>query len=76
MIAAFDESDQRARTNILQHTFAVNYRVRNNTTLSYTQWIGRTLNSNLQNRVLGPGFTTGQQEDFLKRMQFDVIYSF
>ena len=76
VIASFDESDQRAPTNIIQHLFMVNYRVRNNTTLGYTQWIGRTLNSNLQNRALGPGFTTGQREDFLKRMQFDVVYSF
>lgn len=75
-IASFVESDQRAPTNIVQHTFAAMYRVKNNVTLSYTQWIGRTLNSNLQNRVLGPGYTTGQQEDYLKRMQFDVVYSF
>jgi hypothetical protein len=76
VIASFVESDQRAPTNIIQHTFTVAYKIRNNTALSYTQWIGRTLNSNLQNRALGPGFTTGQQEDFLKRMQFEVVYSF
>jgi hypothetical protein len=76
VIATFDESDQRAPTNIVQHTFVVAYRVRNNTSLSYTQWIGRTLNSNLQNAVLGPGFTPGTKEDYLKRMQFDVVYTF
>jgi hypothetical protein len=76
VLANFDESDQRAPTNVLQHMFIVGYRVRNNTSLQYTQWIGRTLNSALQNSVLAPGITPGTKEPYLKRMQFDVIYSF
>ncbi|MFB3815710.1 MAG: putative porin [Terriglobales bacterium] len=76
VIASFIESDQRAPTNILQHSFGVQYKVRSNTTLSYTQWIGRTLNRNLQNAVLAPGLAVGVDEPYLKRMQFDVVYSF
>ncbi|HWR16015.1 MAG TPA: putative porin [Terriglobales bacterium] len=76
VIASFNESDQRAPTNIIQHTFGLQYKVRNNTTLAFTQWIGRTLNSNLQNRALTPGLATGDKDPYLKRMQFDVIYSF
>jgi hypothetical protein len=76
VIASFDESDQRAPTNIIQHSFSVNYKIRANTVLGYTQWIGRTLNSNLQGAVLAPGITAGQTEPYLKRMQFDVVYSF
>jgi hypothetical protein len=37
---------------------------------------GRTLNSNLQHAILATGITPGQQEPYLKRMQFDLIYSF
>jgi hypothetical protein len=76
VLANFNESDQRAPTNILQHMFIVGYRVRNNTTIQYTQWIGRTLNSALQNSVVAPGITAGQQEPYLKRAQFDVVYTF
>jgi hypothetical protein len=76
VLANFNESDQRAPTNILQHMFIVAYRVKNNTTLQYTQWIGRTLNSALQNSVVAPGITAGQQEPYLKRAQFDVVYTF
>jgi hypothetical protein len=75
VIASFTESDQRAPTNILQHSFGVQYKLRANTVLAYTGWIGRTLNGNLQNRVLlaPAGSTT---ESYLKRMQFDIIYNF
>ena len=76
VLASFDESDQRAPTNILQHMFIAAYRVRSNTTLQGTVWLGRTLNSALQNAVLAPGITAGQTEPYLKRMQFDVVYSF
>jgi hypothetical protein len=76
VIASFNESDQRAPTNVLQHMFVVQYRLRANTTLSLTQWFGRTLNSNLQNAALAPGLTPGAQDPYLKRTSIDVIYSF
>jgi hypothetical protein len=76
VISSFNESDQRAPTNVLQHRFYFLYKMQKNTTLSYTQWIGRTLDSNLQNASRAPGVLPGQQDPFLKRMQFDVVYSF
>ena len=78
VISSFAESDQRAPTNILQHRIFFLYKVQKNTVLSYTQWIGRTLNPNLQNSALGPGApaTPRRQEPFLNRLQFDVIYTF
>lgn len=44
----------------------------------YTIWIGRTLNPNLENAVLASGWSTklGPNEPWLKRMQFDLIYTF
>jgi hypothetical protein len=75
-IASFAESDQRAPTNILQNRWYALWKLRANTVASYTFWYGRTLNSNLQHAILATGTTAGQQEPYLKRMQFDLIYSF
>lgn len=75
-IASFAESDQRAPTNILQNRWYALWKLRANTVASYTFWYGRTLNSNLQHAILATGVTPGQQEPYLKRMQFDLIYSF
>jgi hypothetical protein len=75
-LASFAESDQRAPTNILQNRWYALWKVRANTVASYTFWYGRSLNSALQHAVLATGTTAGQQEPYLKRMQFDLIYSF
>jgi hypothetical protein len=75
-LASFAESDQRAPTNILQNRWYALWKVRANTIASYTFWYGRSLNSALQHAVLATGTTAGQQEPYLKRMQFDLIYSF
>ena len=75
-LASFAESDQRAPTNILQNRWYALWKVRANTVASYTFWYGRSLNSNLQHAILAAGTTAGQQEPYLKRLQFDLIYSF
>lgn len=76
VIASFNESDQRAPTNVVQHRIYGLWKVRNNVTAAYTLWTGRTLNSNLQHAVLGPNVVAGQTEPHLNRMQFDLIYTF
>jgi hypothetical protein len=78
VVASFDESDQRAPTNVLQHRFYALYKVRANTVASFTWWHGRTLNPNLQNAVLGGGVKpgTGVVDPWLNRLQIDLIYSF
>src|SRR5262249_21146202 len=78
VLASFAESDQRAPTNILQHRVYALWKLRANTVASYTLWIGRSLNPSLQHATLAPGWTTalGPNEPYLKRMQFDLIYSF
>jgi hypothetical protein len=76
VLASFVESEQRAPTNILQHRIYVLWKLRPNTVASYNLWIGRTLNSNLQHSLLAPGITPGDTEPYLKRMQFDLLYSF
>jgi len=76
ILASFAESDQRAPTNILQHRIYAQWRLRQNVSANYSYWIGRTLNSNLEHSVLASGTKAGTQEPYLRRMQFDLIYSF
>ncbi len=76
VIASFNESDQRAPTNILQHRIYALYKLRGNTVAAFTLWHGRTLNSGLLNAVRGPGVAAGTKEPYLNRFQFDLIYSF
>jgi hypothetical protein len=84
-IASFVESDQRAPTNILQNRIYALWKLRANTLASFTWWRGRALNTNLENNVAlfnnyngsVPTITkAGQQEPYLNRLQFDLIYSF
>jgi hypothetical protein len=86
-IASFNESDQRAPSNILQHRVYALWRIRQNTTAAFTWWHGRTLDPLLQNATLAPGLQVtdstkahflapGQSEPWLNRLQFDLIYIF
>ena len=76
VISSFNESDQRAPTNVLQHRIYALWKIRANTVASFTWWHGRTLNSNLLNSALATGVKAGQLEPYLDRLQFDLIYSF
>jgi Putative porin len=76
VIASFSESDQRAPTNILQHKIYATWKVRPGTTFGYTYWIGRTLNSALEHAALPAGFAPGGVEPWVRRMQFDLMYTF
>lgn len=78
IIATWAESEQRAPSNILQHRIYALWKLSPNTVAGYTLWVGRTLNPSLQHAVLAPGWTTakGTEEPYLKRQQFDLIYTF
>jgi hypothetical protein len=78
VLAAFDESDQRAPTNIVQHRVYALYKLRPNTVAAFTWWHGRTLNPFLENAAKAPGITLlpGQSEPYLNRYQLDLIYTF
>jgi hypothetical protein len=84
-IASFVESDQRAPTNILQNRIYALWKLRANTLAGFTWWRGRALNTNLENNVAlfnnyngsVPTISkAGQQEPYLNRLQFDLIYTF
>jgi Putative porin len=76
VLAAFNFSDQRAPTNVVQHFLQGSFLVRNNVTLAATLLVGRTLNSSLPNAALISSSFVGRTEPYLKRMQFDVMYKF
>jgi hypothetical protein len=76
VLAAFNESDQRAPTNILQHNVSIQWMVRDNVTAAATLWNGRTLNTNLVNARVAPGVRPGETDPWLRRLQFDLIYKF
>ena len=85
VIASFAESDQRAPTNILQNKLYALWKPRFNTQAGFTWWRGRALNTNLENNVAlfnnynGSVPTIkdpGDQEPYLNRLQFDLIYAF
>ena len=76
VLAPFVESDQRTQTNVVQNRIYGLWRIRSNTTASYTYWFGRTLNTSLQNATRSTGVAPGQEDARLDRMQFDLIYTF
>jgi hypothetical protein len=76
VIASFGESDQRAPTNVLQNRFYLQYKLRRNVQLGFTDWLGRTLNTALNNAARAKGVAPGEEEPYLNRAQFDVVYSF
>jgi Putative porin len=76
VIAAFNESELRAPTNVVQHKLLLQWVAQKNTTVSFTGWIGRTLNRNLQNAALPPTLAPDAQDPWVKRLQLDVSYKF
>ncbi len=84
VIGAFNESDLRSSTNVIDHMLKVGYMFKGNLTGQFTAWIGK-LNNPLDNVDLIPagvrGACTGAdtskcRDPYLKRLQFDVIYKF
>jgi hypothetical protein len=85
VLASIAESDQRAPTNIIQNRIYAFWKVRANTTANFTLWRGRVLNTFLENNAAlfntwGGATSTiktpGQQEPWLNRFQFDLIYTY
>jgi hypothetical protein len=84
VISAFNESDLRASTNVLQHKFQVAYLFKGNVTGQFTAWIGKLANPLLNPELVPSGVRaacTGSdvsncRDPYLKRLQFDLIYKF
>jgi len=76
VIASFNESDQRAPTNILQHRIYANYKIRKHTVAGFTLWHGANSEQCSAGLGKGSGGAAGATEPYLNRFQFDLIYSF
>ncbi len=79
VLASITESDQRSPTNIIQNKIYANWKLRANTVANFTFWRGRVLNSFLENNAALAQKTitaAGQQEPYLNRFQFDLIYTY
>ena len=63
VLAAFNFSDLRSPTNSVTHRMNFGYQAYRNVGLSYTILVGRSL-------------VSATPEDWLKRMQFDLVYKF
>ncbi len=66
VLSNFDYSDIRQGSNVTEHRAMVIYQVHRNVQASFTALIGRPLNFD----------STAPAQDWLKRLQFDVIYTF
>ncbi|MGB8673230.1 MAG: putative porin [Candidatus Acidiferrales bacterium] len=66
VLSNFDYSDIRQGSNVTEHRAMVIYQVHRNVQLSFTGLFGRPLNFG----------GTAPPENFLKRLQFDVVYTF
>lgn len=76
VIAAFNESEFRAPTNVLQHRVFASWLPQRNTTVLATYWLGRTLNSNLSNAAVPANWPNGEQDPLFNKVQLDLIYKF
>jgi hypothetical protein len=84
VIGAWNESDMRSSTNVLNHKVSFAYQVKGNVSGQFTGWIGRLANP-ADNRDLAIGSDVlrctdldqlGCKDNYLKRLQFDLIYKF
>ncbi len=66
VLSNFDYSDIRQGSNVTEHRAQMIYQLENNVQLSWTGLFGRPINFDSPN----------PPENFLKRLQFDVIYTF
>jgi putative porin len=78
VISPFGESDQRTQTNVIQHKFYAGWMLARNTQALFTWWHGRVQDATLQNAPIfaAPFNPKTQQDPYLNRLQFDVIYKF
>jgi hypothetical protein len=84
VISAFNESDLRASTNVIDHKLQFAYMFKNNFTGQFTAWIGKLANpfdnvtqipSGVSSLCTG-SYVMDCRDPWLKRLQFDAIYKF
>lgn len=76
VIGAYNFSDTRASTNLINHRLRAAYQVHKHVTFDYTLHIGRLFNPQDNLELVPLAFQPLGRDPFLKRMQFDIIYKF
>jgi hypothetical protein len=84
VIAAFNDSDFTASTNIRTHRLQFGYQVKSNLTLQFTSFIGALANPLMNIAEVPPGVRSKCTSSnisvctdlYLKRQQFDLVYKF
>lgn len=76
VIGAYNYDDLRASSNIINHRLRGAYQAHQNVSLNYTLLVGRLFNPQDDLGLVPPAFQPLNQDPFLRRMQFDVIYKF
>jgi hypothetical protein len=72
VLAAFNESDLRAPTDVLNHRLLFSYLFAKNVTAQFTAFVGKKMHTSAK---LIDGFDDTNL-NYLKRLQFDIIYKF
>jgi hypothetical protein len=84
VISAFNESDLRASTNVIDHKLQGAYMFKSNFTGQFTAWIGKLANplynvdqvpAGVRSACTGAN-VSNCRDPYLKRLQFDLIYKF
>lgn len=76
VIGAYNFSDLRAATNVVNHRLSTAYQVQKHVTFGYVLLVGRLFNPQDNLNLVPLPFRTLVRDPFLRRMQFDVIYKF
>lgn len=76
VIGAYNYSDLRSSTNVLNHRLRLAYLPHKNLTLEYTLFVGRLFNPQDNLNLVPPAFRPLFEDPYLSRMQFDLTYKF
>jgi hypothetical protein len=76
VVGPFNGSDFRSSTNLLNHRLHVAYQIHRHVTLEHMFYFGRLFNAQDNLDLVPVSFRPLNQDPYMKRFQFDVIYAF
>jgi len=76
VVGAFNGSDLRSSTNVLNHRLRAAYQVHRHVTFEHNFYFGRIFNPQDNLDLVPVSFQPLNRDPYMKRFQFDVIYTF
>jgi hypothetical protein len=76
ILAGLGESDWRAPSNVLQQRFGLDRMVHSNVQLSFTLYLGRTLDRTLPGALFAPGLPPVLRDPWTNRIYWDITYRY